>query len=191
MNPDHAAAARAMRDFISALGLPEEQPELEGTPERVARAYIDELLDGYRLDPAQLLTEALPSSGHDLVAVRGLHFASVCPHHLLPSVGVAAVAYLPGGRIVGLGVLSRLLDAFAHRLVLQETLGQQVADALVAHLGARAAGVVLDASHSCLTARGERQPGARAVTQSFAGIWRSEPASRAEFFSALGGASTS
>lgn len=182
------AAARAMRDFVAALGVPAGDPELQGTPERVAHAFIDELLDGYSVDPAALLADALASESRGLVAVRGVAFASVCPHHLLPSVGRASVAYLPGGRLVGLGVIARLVDAYAHRLVLQETLGQQIADALETHLGARAAGVTLDATHTCLAARGERQPDARVVTHSFAGAWRDDATARAEFFAALAGA---
>lgn len=191
MPPDHAAAARAMRDFLAAVGAPvDRDPELAGTPERVARAFIDELLDGYRADPAAVLGDALPTTETGLIAVNGIAYASVCPHHLLPSLGVARVGYLPGGRIVGIGALVRLLESFAHRMVLQEALAQQVADALVTHLGARAAGVVLDAQHLCLAARGERQAGARVVTQAFAGVWRDDPVARAEFVAAtrVGGA---
>lgn len=188
MKPNLDAAARAMREFIVALGVPAGDPELQGTPERVAHAFIDELLDGYRVDPEALLADALASESRGLVAIRGVAFASVCPHHLLPSLGRASIAYLPGGRIVGLGVIARLVDAYAHRLVLQETLGQQLADALVTHLGARAAGVSLDAQHTCLAARGERQADARVVTHGFAGAWRDDAASRVEFFAAVAGA---
>ena len=186
MEPDLDAAARAMRDFIAAVGAPvATDPELAGTPERVARAFIDELLDGYRGDPEAILGESLPSREAGLIAVRGIAYASVCPHHLLPSLGAAHVGYLPGGRIVGIGTLVRLVEAYGHRMVLQEALGQQVADALVAHLGARAAGVVLSAQHLCLAARGERQPGARVVTQAFAGAWREDVVARAEFLAAV------
>lgn len=185
MEPDLDAAARAMRDFIAAVGAPvSADPELAGTPERVARAFIDELLDGYRADPAVILGDALASTESGLIAVNGIAYASVCPHHLLPSLGRAHVGYLPGGRIVGIGTLVRLVEAYAHRMVLQEALGQHIADALVAHLGARAAGVILDAQHLCLAARGERQQGARVVTQAFAGVWRDDPIARAEFLAA-------
>lgn len=184
MKPDLDAAARALREFLAAVGAPLEDPELQETPGRVAHAFADELLEGYRVDPAALLSEALPSAESGLVAVRGASFASMCPHHLMPSVGIADIAYLPGGRLVGVGVITRLLDAYARRLVLQETLGQQVADALVRHLGARAAGVVLDAQHACLSARGERQTRARVRTHAFAGVWAHDPSARAEFFAA-------
>ncbi len=181
-----ARASAALREFLVALELPiGSDPELRETPERVARAFYDELLDGYRTDPAAPLADALPSSSDGLVALTHITYASVCPHHLLPSSGVAHVGYLPGGRIVGLGSIVRLVEVCAHRLVLQETLGQRIADALVEHLGARAAGVVLDASHLCMVARGERQAAARVVTQSFAGAWREGPAGRAEFLHAV------
>lgn len=181
-----AEAARAVRAFLHALSLPVDgDAELRGTPERVARAFADELLDGYRRDPAAALAGALPSASRDLVAVRGIRYVSVCPHHLLPAQGVAAVGYLPGGRIVGLGDLAQLVETLAHRLVLQETLGAQIAEALVTHLGARAAGVVLDARHACLSLRGERQADASVVTQSFAGAWRDDATLRAEFLRAV------
>ena len=111
----------------------------------------------------------MPSSGRGLVAVTGIDFHSVCPHHLLPSRGLAHVAYVPGGRVVGFGQLARLVDALAHRLVLEEDLARQVAEALMVHAGARGAACVLEAEQMCLSVRGERRPRARAHAQYFAG----------------------
>jgi GTP cyclohydrolase I len=180
--------ARAVRDLLEGLGVDVDgDPELRGTPERVARAWRDELLAGYQADPARVLADALASEERGLVLVTRVTYASVCPHHLLPSWGVAHVGYLPGGRIVGFGAIVRLVDALARRLVLQETLGRQVAEALVTHLGARAAGVALDAAHACLSTCGERQAGARVVTHGFAGAWRDDVAGRLEFLRALPG----
>ena len=169
--PGTAAAARAVRDLLGAV-LPAEallDPEIAGTPQRVADALRDDLLDGYRQDPGRVLAGAIPHRGRDLVAVSGIDFHAVCPHHLLPYRGRACVAYVPGGRVVGFGVLARLLDCFAHRLVIQEVLARQVAEALVEHLGARGAACVLDAEQMCLTMRGERRRAARAHAQAFAG----------------------
>ena len=101
--------------------------------------------------------------------VRDVAASIVCPHHLLPATGVVHVGYVPGNRVVGLGALARLVDCFARRLTLQETLVQNVASALVGHLGARGAVCVADMSPSCLTARGERQAWARVVTVGTAG----------------------
>ena len=109
-----------------------------------------------------------------------LPVTTVCPHHLLPAQGVAHVGYLPGGKVVGFGAIGRLVSCLGRRLVLQEVLGQAVADALVAHLGARGAGCVLDLEPTCMTARGGRHHGARAVTTAFAGELTLDPALRAE-----------
>jgi GTP cyclohydrolase I len=161
--------------FLDALDLPpavRRDPELAGTPARVAEAWTDELLDGYRQDPAAILAETMPQKGRDLVAVTGIDFHSVCPHHLLPYRGVAHLAYVPGGRVVGFGQLARLLDAFAHRLVIEEKLARDVALALMEQLGARGAACILDAEQQCLTVRGGRRRRARAHAACFLGSLR-------------------
>jgi GTP cyclohydrolase I len=145
-------------------------PDLAGTPERVADAWLDDLVDGYRLDPAAVLQESMPAAGKGLVAVTGIDFHSMCPHHLLPSRGVAHVGYVPGSRVVGFGQLARLVDCFAHRLILEEDVARLVCEALVRHLGARGAACVLDAEQACLTVRGERRRTARAHAQFFTGV---------------------
>src|SRR5215217_3323113 len=137
-----------MARFLDALGLPpsvRRSEDLALTPRRVAEAWLEDLVDGYARDPAEILAEGLPSQGRDLVAVTGIDYHSVCPHHLLPSRGVAHVAYVPGAKVVGFGQLVKLVDALAHRLVLEEDLARDVADALVRHLGARGAACVLEA----------------------------------------------
>jgi GTP cyclohydrolase I len=167
-----AALARATADFLDALGLPPEVrrgADLAATPGRVAEAWREDLLDGYGRDPADILRGAMPAPGRDLVVVSGIDFHSVCPHHLLPSRGLAHVAYVPGAKVVGFGQLARLVDALAHRLVLQEALARQVVEALVTHLGARGAACVLEAEQMCLSVRGERRPHARAHAEHFAG----------------------
>lgn len=180
-------AAQAMRTFLRAMGAPlDTDPELSETPERMARAWRDELLDGYRKTPAQVLVEALPSDETSMVVLANVSFVTMCPHHLLPCAARAHLGYLPGGRIVGLGALVQLVECFAHRLVLQETLGRQVVEALVAELGARAAGIVVEGRHACLTLRGERQVESVLVTQSFAGAWSGDAAGRREFLDAVG-----
>lgn len=165
-----------MRDLLCAI-LPAEalgDPEIAGTPARVAEAMQEEFLDGYRSDPRRILGGAMPHRGSDLVAVSGIDFHALCPHHLLPYRGTATVAYVPGGRVVGFGMLARLVDAFAHRLVIEEVLARQVAEALVEHLGARFAACVLDAEQLCLTTRGARRRQARAHAQAFAGEWEGD-----------------
>ncbi len=160
-----------MGRLLAALVPPGElrRADVRGTPRRVAEAFEEDLLDGYRMDAAAILGDTMEHEGEDLVAVTGIDFHSICPHHLLPYRGLATGAYVPGGRVVGFGVLARLVDCFAHRLVIQEVLARQVADALVLHLGARGAACILDAEQMCLTVRGERRREARAHAQAFAG----------------------
>jgi GTP cyclohydrolase I len=185
---DAAGAAGAVSRFLDALGLPDEvrsSADLAQTPGRVAEAWLDDLVDGYRIDPAAVLADAMPSPVRELVAVTGIEYQSICPHHLLPSRGVAHVGYLPDGKLVGFGQVVRLVDALAHRLILQEDLAHEIAQALVVHLGARGAGCVLDAEHLCLTARGARRTGARAHSEAFAGVLAREGGPRDRFVAAI------
>lgn len=184
---DLPRAARAIEEFLRAIGAPvDDDPELRETGRRVAEAYANDLVSGYRADPAAILGEATSSEAPGMVLVTSIATATTCPHHLMPATGVAHVGYLPGSRVVGLGQLARLVDCFAHRLVLQEDLGRSIATALVEHLGARAAGVVLDLSPSCLTARGDRRAGARAITAAYEG--EEADALRAEMSAAIAAA---
>jgi len=179
-----ALAAEAVARFLDALGLP---PEVRGatdvadTPRRVAEAWLGDLVDGYGRDPAEILAERTPSPSRDLVAVTGIDFHSVCPHHLLPSRGVAHVGYLPGGKVVGFGQIVRLVDALAHRLVLQEDLARQIADALVVHVGAKGAACLLETEQLCMTVRGEKRARARAHAEAFAGALARDGAARRRF----------
>lgn len=170
---DRDAAARAIADFLRALGRdPEREPELAHTPHLVAAAWADELLAGYAMDPAAILADGLSTTHSELVGLRDLEITTLCPHHLMPARGVVHIVYAPGERLVGLGALSRLVTCFARRLILQETLVQSVADALVAHLGARGAGCYASLSPACLTARGERCHNASAMSFATAGEMR-------------------
>jgi len=173
MAVDRAEARKAIVMFLRALGRdPEADPELQGTAARVADAWADHLIDGYDVDiPALLASESSPTpqSGPGLVALKGLHMSTMCPHHLLPARGTACVLYLPGPRVVGLGTLGRLVSAWSHRLAFQEATGANVAASLVDHLGARGAACMLSLSHDCLSARGGRQSGASVDTIAFAG----------------------
>jgi GTP cyclohydrolase IA len=185
------AVAAAVRRFLEALPLPAAERrrrdlDLAGTPRRVAQAWLRDLLDGYSADPAAILAGAMAAKGRDLVAVTGIDFHSMCPHHLLPSRGVAHVAYVPGRSVVGFGQIARLVDCFAHRLILEEDLARSVAQALVRHLGARGAAVVLDAEQACLTVRGERRRRARAHAQCFLGVLDTDARLQARFLRLIG-----
>jgi GTP cyclohydrolase I len=165
----HAAAA-AIETFLRALGHDPNEPALAGTGARVASFWLDELLDGETREPSRILADAMPApSDAPLVAIDDLATHVVCPHHLTIATGTASIAYLPSDRIVGLGALASLVDAFAHRLTLQEDVGRDVARALVEHLSARAAGVMMRLHHPCLALHGEKKREATVRTFAFAG----------------------
>src|ERR1700761_7962169 len=132
---DREAAARAIDAFLVALGRdPRSEPELVGTGARVAAAYADELFAGDAVDVDALLAQNVFPGDADTVVVRDIPVATMCPHHLMPATGVATVAFAPGGRLVGVGTVARLLDAYARRLALQEQLGERTVALLDAHL---------------------------------------------------------
>lgn len=182
--PSPAQAEEAIARFLDAMALPVEvrrAGDLVETPRRVAEAWLEDLVDGYGRDPADVLAGGLPSAGRDLVAVTGIDYHSVCPHHLLPSRGVAHVAYVPGEKVVGFGQIVKLVDALAHRLVLEEDLARQIAEALVRHVGARGAACILEAEQLCMTVRGEKRSRARAHAEAWVGSLAKDGADRRRF----------
>ncbi|MBI4817767.1 MAG: GTP cyclohydrolase I [Deltaproteobacteria bacterium] len=144
------AAAAAVRSFLHALGIDVDDPELQHTPDRVARAWIEVLVAGQRHDPAEALGELHVTTGRGPVIVSKIPFLSTCPHHLLPLIGHADIAFVPNGRVPGFGRIAQLLDVLAHRLVLQETLGQSFVDAFSDHVGSIACACLLRARHTCV-----------------------------------------
>ena len=174
---DIAAAERAVRDLLVALGQDPASEHLAATPGRVAKAFTE------LLTPEPFTATTFPNDeGYDeLVLACDIPFHSLCEHHLLPFAGVAHVAYLPADRIVGLSKLGRIVDHFARGLQVQERLTCQVADWLDDHLSPRGVGVVLEAEHSCMSLRGVQKPGARTVTSALRGLVRDDPRTREEF----------
>ena len=187
--PDRAAVERAVRTLIAAAGDDPAREGLRETPARVARAY-GEWFAGYAVDPHALLARSFgETAGYEgVVALRDIPVRSTCEHHLAPIVGVAHVGYLPGSRVVGISKLSRLVDAYARRLQLQERLTQQVAAALEAALEPRGVAVVIEARHGCMTTRGVNQPDVAMVTSAWRGEFRADPDLRREFMLARTGA---
>jgi GTP cyclohydrolase I len=170
MSMDRARAEKAVEELLTSLGHPpSSDPELAKTGQLVAEAWSSELLAGYGMDAREILADSLPTSSSEVVAVRSVQTCVMCPHHLLPAPGVVHLAYAPGDRIVGLGALSRLVQCFARRLTLQEALVENVAQALVQHLGARGAACIADLRPTCFTVRGEREASANVVTIGTAG----------------------
>jgi GTP cyclohydrolase I len=174
---DLAAAERAARDFLRALGVPLDRDGLADTPRRMAHAYA-EMLTPRDFD----LTTFANEDGYDeLVLVRDIPVASVCEHHLLPFLGRAHVGYLPADRILGLSKLARLVELHARGPQVQERLTKQIADWLDSRLRPRGVGVVIEAEHMCMTLRGVQAVGARTVTSTLLGALRSDARSRSEF----------
>jgi len=171
---------RAMREVIEAVGEDPEREGLRDTPERVARMYT-ELFEGLRIDPKELLSVGFEVGHDEMVILKDIPFYSVCEHHFMPFHGVAAIGYIPDGRIVGLSKLARLVDAYAHRPQVQEQLTGQIADTLMDALRPDGVAVVIEAEHLCMTARGVKKPGSRMVTSATRGTFRKSEVTRAEF----------
>ena len=176
----------AVAEILEALG---EDPQRDGllrTPARVAKMYA-EVFAGLREDPEHHL-EVQFEAGHDeMVMVKDIPFYSMCDHHLLPVVGQAHVAYLPGehGKLTGLSKLARLVEAYARRPQVQERLTSQVADKLMQALDPRGALVVIEAEHLCMSMRGVQKPGSLTLTSAVRGLFLSD-ATRAEALQLLG-----
>jgi GTP cyclohydrolase I len=188
--PRDAELRAAVEALLRAAGLDPAHADLRETPERVARLWRAEFLAGYAMDPAAILGEpVMGEADPDVVVVGGLRFHGMCPHHLLPYRGVAHVAYIPNGKLVGFGRLAELVECFTKRLTLQERATHQMADALVAHLGARGAGCVIEAEQMCLAIPGEKHDQSGVVTSAFVGEMRERPDLKARLLEAanLGG----
>jgi GTP cyclohydrolase I len=177
---DEARIAHAVREMLLGLGEDPDRDGLADTPQRVARAYR-EIFAGLRESPTRHLKRTFAHEGgaDDLVVVRDIEIFSMCEHHLLPFTGRAHVAYLPGdGRVVGLSKIARMVDGYARRPQIQERLGAQIADALMAEAGARGAAAVLQGEHMCMRMRGVAKHGADMVTTALRGVLATDPALR-------------
>jgi len=170
----------AVREILEAIGEDPGRDGLLATPRRVARMYA-EVFSGLREDPVHHLEVQFEADHDEMVMVRDIPFYSMCEHHLLPFVGKAHVAYVPGdsGKITGLSKLARLVEAYARRPQVQERLTSQVADKLVEVLEPRGALVVVEAEHQCMSMRGVQKPGALTITSAVRGLFLSE-ATRSE-----------
>jgi len=184
---DRPRIEAAVAEILAAIGEDPSRPGLESTPSRVADAYA-EFFAGLGRDAADDLGVPVPleEGRHaETVLVRDIEFRSVCEHHLLPFVGVAHVAYLPGDTVIGLGRIARVIDTIASRPQIQERLTEQIADTIEQGAAARGVLVVLDASHTCVTTRGPRQTGSTTVTVAARGAY-TDPTSRAELMALIG-----
>lgn len=172
-------AENAVRTLLRYIG---EDPDREGlldTPGRVVRSW-QEMTGGVLADPSRILATQFNEQADEMVVLRDINFVSLCEHHVLPFSGTVDVAYLPGPRVVGLSKLARLVDCYARRLQIQERLTKQVAETLYDQTGAKGVGVIVKASHSCMTCRGVRKSSGEMVTSCLLGCFR-DPGARSEF----------
>ena len=185
--PSREQAEAAVRTLLSWAG---DDPGREGlldTPKRVARAWR-EYARGYADDPARHLSRTFEEVGgyDEIVLLKDIPFQSHCEHHLAPIIGKAAIAYLPGDRVVGISKLARVLHGYARRLQVQERLTAQVADCIWDHLQPKGVAVVIEASHACMTARGVNTPGVMMTTSRMMGTFREDERSRREVLALMG-----
>jgi GTP cyclohydrolase I len=182
-------AQESVRTLLRYLGENPDRDGLQRTPTRVVEAMI-EMTAGYDEDVYKLLAVQFDQAEQPyggIVLLRRIPFASLCEHHVLPFVGTADVAYIPGnGRIVGLSKLARLVDAFARRLQVQERMTVQVVEALEEHLQPKASACIIRADHTCMTIRGVAKTSGGMVTSELRGAFKDNPAARAELMHLLG-----
>jgi len=177
---------KAVREILVAIGDDPARPGLRDTPARVARMY-EELFAGLHEDPERHLETTFDENHHELVVLRDIPFNSMCEHHLMPFEGKAHIAYIPGGQIVGLSKLARIVDSYARRPQVQERLTGQVADLLAAKVHVLGCAVIIEAVHTCMTCRGVKKPGSVMVTSALRGTLHSNASTRAEALTLLRG----
>jgi GTP cyclohydrolase I len=183
---DVARIRAAVREILEAVG---EDPDREGlreTPERIGRMYA-ELFAGLGRDPRELLRKTFTQKYDEMVIVKDIGFESICEHHLLPFIGKAHIAYLPRGKIVGLSKIARVVEVLARRPQVQERMTQELADLFMSELSARGVGVILEASHTCMTMRGVRKPTSTCTTSAMRGAFESNLPTRSEFMALIRG----
>jgi GTP cyclohydrolase I len=187
VRPSQAEAEEAVRTLIRWAGDDPTREGLLGTPERVVRSYL-EFYSGYDSDPIEILQRTFEEiEGYDeMVVLRDIRFESHCEHHMAPIIGRAHVAYLPSNRVVGISKLARVIDVYSKRLQIQEKLTAQIANTINDVLRPKGVGVVVDASHQCMTTRGVHKPGTTMVTSHMLGHFRSDPKTRREFMAIIG-----
>jgi GTP cyclohydrolase I len=182
--PSRAEAEEAVRTLIAWAGDDPDREGLAETPKRVIDAY-DEFFKGYKECALDVLSRTFDDVGgyDDIVLVRDIAVASHCEHHMIPFVGHAHVAYLPGDRVVGISKLARVVEVFARRLQTQETMTAQIAHAIDQALKPRGVAVMIQAVHQCMTLRGVMKPNVQTITTQFLGTFQEDPHEQLRFMS--------
>ena len=181
-NPSREEAMRAVKTLIAWAG---DNPDREGlieTPKRVVKAY-EEFFEGYKIDPIEILSKTFEEvEGYDeMVLIKNIRLESHCEHHIVPILGKAHIAYMPKKRVVGISKIARLVDVFAKRLQIQETLTSQIAETLQSVLDPLGVAVLIDASHQCMTTRGVHKPESSTVTKKMIGMFKEDKILQSQF----------
>jgi GTP cyclohydrolase I len=181
------AAEEAVRTLLAWAGDDPNREGLRDTPKRVVSAYRD-WFSGYSLDPTAYLARTFEEVGgyDEMVVLRDIAFESHCEHHMAPIIGRAHVGYLPTNKVVGISKLARVVEGFARRLQVQEKLTAQIAQCITDVLRPRGAGVVIDATHQCMTTRGVHKRGVSMITSRMTGAFRDDARTRTEFLTFIG-----
>ncbi len=184
---DESALKQSLvRGILQAIG---EDPTREGlidTPKRVVKSWND-IFAGYKIDPESVLSTRFDSDGYSqMVVLKDIELFSMCEHHMLPFVGKAHIAYIPGKKVVGLSKLARLVECFARRLQIQERLTDQIAHTIQEHLGASGVGVMIEAKHFCMCMRGVNKQHSVMRTSCLLGLIKESPSARMEFLKLIG-----
>ncbi len=184
--PTLEAAEAAVRTLLDWIGEDPDRKGLVRTPARVIKSFGD-WYSGYDEDPAAILGSSFPDAGayKDMVALVDINFESHCEHHMAPFIGMAHVAYVPDGRVVGVSKIVKVVNAFAKRLQVQEKLTQQIADCINDELKPKGVAVVLQARHECMTTRGVYKNKIRMVTSTMLGCFQDDEKVRTEFLAMI------
>lgn len=182
---DQEKVKEAVRLLLKGIGEDTGREGLIETPDRIARMY-GEICGGMEMDVKEILSKTFVTEKTEMVLEKDIVFYSVCEHHMLPFFGKVHIAYIPGGRIVGLSKLARCVEVYAKRLQLQERMTEQIAEAVMEHLSPKGVMVLTEAEHMCMTMRGIKKPGSKTVTYAVKGAFREDARLQESFFRLLG-----
>ena len=175
---------QAIKLLLEGIGEDTEREGLAETPDRIARMYT-EILSGMTEEPSEPLSRVFTVENSEMVLEKDIVFHSMCEHHMLPFYGKVHVAYLPGGKVVGLSKLARTVEIYAKRLQVQERMTNQIADAIMEHLAPKGVMIVVEAEHMCMTMRGVKKPGSKTVSLATRGAFADNTELQNRFFQML------
>jgi len=184
----YPGAMDLIRKQLELIGENPDREGLKDTPYRVVKSWL-ELFNGYEKDPKQILgtifEDDIGDQTDEIVICKNISFHSFCEHHIIPFVGTVSIGYLPNKRVVGLSKLARLVEVFARRLQIQEKFCSQIADTLMNELQPQGVGVIIEAKHMCMSARGIKNHSSSMITSAMRGKFKDQLQTRNEFLSLI------